>query len=200
MRVKSLLILVGAVGIVLTSPSPAVAETPRSDLEITNAVQREILADQAIDLNGIDVGTHAGIVSLTGTVHDLLSKRRATRLASIVKGIDSVINQIEVKSPWSRMDWQIRRDVRDALLYNPATELYDLTVEVEEGKVTLTGEVSSLAEKNLALEIAAGVTGATEIDDQINVTYDTKRFDGEIEADVVERLAWDALVDHALTV
>ncbi|MEJ2721975.1 MAG: BON domain-containing protein, partial [bacterium] len=63
------------------------AEPSLTDKAITNEVETEFIFDSAVPENGIDVTTDDGIVTLTGTVSDLLAKNRAGEIAETIRGV-----------------------------------------------------------------------------------------------------------------
>ncbi len=198
-RTAKRVILSAAVGaLALNVAAAEAADKPIRDMEIIASVEDELLFDQAVPLNEIDVEADAGIVQLTGTVDNLLAKTRATRLAETVKGVKSVVNRIKVVPSIVRSDMSLRRDVRDALLMDRATESYDVNVSVKDNAVTLTGTVESWKEKDLAEKVARGVRGVTDVKNRITVRYKTARPDTEIKPEIEQVLRWDALVDDAL--
>jgi hyperosmotically inducible protein len=67
-----------------------------SDAVITTSVNAELAKDPQLSSLRIDVDTDAGRVALKGTAPDAASKQRATQLASSVKGVVSVDNQLQV--------------------------------------------------------------------------------------------------------
>ena len=73
------------------------------DKNITLAVERKLLADASVPSHYIDVKTDNGIVTLLGTVDNILAKDRATKIAESIKGVRSVVNTITVK-PMLRPD------------------------------------------------------------------------------------------------
>lgn len=178
--------------------SAALAAPDIGDMEITDAIENEIMFDQAVPLAKIDVATANGVATLSGTVTNLLAKRRAGRLAEAVRGVTAVINRIEVAPVTARPASEIRADVKNALLLDPATESYDVDAAVAGGMVTLTGTVQSWQERQLAGKVAAGVRGVTEVQNNLDVNYRADRPDGDIRNDIQEALRWDTLVDHGL--
>lgn len=167
-----------------------------ADLDVTAQVEEEILLDPAIPFDPIDVQTHNGVVSLTGTVTNLLAKERATRVAEIVRGVRSVINQIEVQPKVSLSRNQLRKAVENAFVYDTATESFEIEVDVEDrGEITLSGVVDSWAERDLAQTVARSVSGVTKIDNDIVVIAKHQRPDTEIKSEIENRLHWDTLVD-----
>lgn len=168
-----------------------------TDEEITAAVENELLVNPAINSYLIDVTTDDNVVTLSGEVNNVLEKRKATQIAGMVRGVVSVINNIEVDPP-ARTDQQIQQDVINALLYDAATEAYNVNVSVSDGVVTLNGEVQSQQEKQLAGQVARGVIGVREVRNNIEVDMETTRPEEEIRADVIGALQSDVQVDSAL--
>jgi osmotically-inducible protein OsmY len=188
-----------ALAICLVVPPPStMAAADVTDREITDAVENEITFDQAVPLAAIDVSTENGVVSLSGNVSNLLAKRRAGRLAETVKGVRSVINQIDVQPTVDRPAAEIQADIQNALLMDPATESYNVDPTVADGVATLTGTVQSWQERRLAEKVAAGVRGVTAVQNEIDVNYRGDRPDSDIRNDIQEALRWDTLVDHEL--
>ncbi len=166
--------------------------------EIVDHIKSEFIYDPAVP-EDINVSIDKGIVTLTGKVTNLLARDRAERIAETVRGVRSVINRIEVLPPIDRSPVRLKNDIKDALLFNPATDTYEIGVEVGDGGiVTLTGRVNSWAERELAETVAKGVSGVARINNKINVTQDAKRPDEEIVADIEQRLHWNTLVDDEL--
>lgn len=169
-----------------------------SDSAITHAVDNELAFDRAVPAEQIGVSTSDGIVSLTGTVDNLLAKDQALRLAETVRGVRSVINRIEVRPNTQISDRSLAHDVQDALFYDRATDSYEIAVTAKGGKVTLTGDVQSYAEKMLAGRVAKSVNGVRAVDNQLLIKVQANRPPQEIRAEVEKRLRWDALVDQGL--
>ncbi|HWP18942.1 MAG TPA: BON domain-containing protein [Burkholderiaceae bacterium] len=69
-----------------------------SDAAITASVNAELARDSQLSALGIDVDTDNGRVTLTGRAPDEASRERATQLASSVRGVVSVDNNLQVES------------------------------------------------------------------------------------------------------
>jgi osmotically-inducible protein OsmY len=163
-----------------------------TDPQITEAIQSELGADPTA-LHLIDVKTQDGIVTLSGTGDNLLTKERAAALARATRGVRAVINHVTV-SPPERSDEEIATDVQRALALDPATEAYQVDVQVSDGVVTLTGTVESWAERELAGRVVKRVRGVRKLGNDISVVHKEERPDNEIQADVERQLEIDALV------
>ncbi|MBD3168856.1 MAG: BON domain-containing protein, partial [candidate division Zixibacteria bacterium] len=170
---------------------------PLEDKDISFAIESEILMDESVPANYIDVATENGVVTLTGTVNNILARKRAAELAETVKGVRSVVNNIVVE-PVLLSDDTVENLVEEALLFDPVTESLEIDVEVSERNVQLSGEVESWQEKQRAVTVAMGVKGIAEVENDIKVNYLESRADPEIEADVKSRLSGDVWVDEEL--
>jgi len=170
-------------------------ETP--DTGITSAVEDGFIFEKGVFWSDVDVSTSQGIVTLSGSVDNLLAKERAVKIAESIRGVRGVIDRTTV-TPVSRLDEDIRKDTLTALLQDPATESYQVAVSVQSGVVTLTGSVGSYAEKQLAARIAKGVKGPNEIRNDVTINYQAGRTDSEIEADIKARLQWDVWINGSM--
>ena len=70
----------------------------RSDERLRDEVSDRLMADDRIDASDIEVQVQDGEVTLTGTVNDRVSKRRAEDCAEMVMGVRDVMNQLRVQS------------------------------------------------------------------------------------------------------
>ncbi|MGE0191169.1 MAG: BON domain-containing protein [Planctomycetota bacterium] len=169
-----------------------------SDSATTQALERELISDRAVPFDDIDISTSEGIVTLTGSVDNLLARERAVRIAETVKGVRAVLNRIQVEAAEDRSDDEIRADIHHAFLVDPATDDYEVKVSVNGGRVTLAGTVDSWHEQRLAERVAKGVRGVTDLQNDIVVELAQVRPDGEIQREIEQALRWDARVDDAL--
>jgi len=69
-----------------------------SDAAITASVNAELAKDSKLSALKIDVDTSHGRVALKGTAPDAASKERATQIASAVKGVTGVDNQLRIEN------------------------------------------------------------------------------------------------------
>ncbi len=68
-----------------------------ADAVITTSVNAELAKDKALSATKINVDTEAGRVALRGTAPSEVARERATQLASNVKGVVNVDNQLKVE-------------------------------------------------------------------------------------------------------
>ena len=114
-------------------------------------------------------------VMLTGQVSRPTLKSDAESVVKRIEGVSNVINQIEVLpvSPW---DNQVRRAVY-LTLFSANSPLFryalgadpSIHIVVENGHVTLTGAVSSKADKNMASLFVSQLFGVFSVTNDLTV-------------------------------
>ena len=192
---KKIIIIMGILflGVPLT-----IAQEEIDDSDIADAIENEFRFDHAVNVNNVDVKVLDGIAELTGIVNNLKAKERATRIAEMVKGVQSVSNRIKVDPPVVLSDPGIRERVEQALLTDPAADSYEVDVAVEDKVVTLTGTVDSYQEKLLCANVAKSVKGVVDLKNDIQVNYKSTRSDWEIQNEIEQALKWNVLIDDGL--
>lgn len=164
------------------------------DAGIARAVKTALAIDPGAPARQVRAQVTRGVVTLTGTVDNLLARERAVESASMVKGVRAVIDRIRVRPP-ARLDARLAADVLAALAADPAADALEIQVEAHDGRITLEGQVDSHQEQRLAARVAKGVRGVGQVVNRIEVAPPKKRPDPEIRADVARRLLHDLHVD-----
>jgi osmotically-inducible protein OsmY len=133
------------------------------DHDIARDVEAQLAAAPATSPYDIEVSSHDGVVSLRGEVASHVERLAALAAAERVEGVTDTEDDLVVKAPEHRSDEEIREDIVSVLELEPETEAATIALRVEEGRVTLHGEVATLADK-LRLARLVGVEGVTAID------------------------------------
>jgi osmotically-inducible protein OsmY len=180
-------------------PFADAADAEKDDTEIAVAVEFELAASEYVPAHLVDVKSSQGIVTLSGSVDSLLARDHAVRIAESIKGVRSVVNRITV-NPVARPDMRIQNDVTNALYFDAVTDEFEIDASVDAGVVTLTGNVDSWAEKDIAEQVVKGIKGIRAIKNQIDVKYDTERPDAEIRTEIERRLQIDPFINDGLIV
>jgi osmotically-inducible protein OsmY len=98
----------------------------------------------------VNVSVVNGKVQLSGWVDSFYEQIQAESVASRVKGVVEVDNNLQVTSRWRsktvKSDWEIRQDIRDELWWSPYVDSDEITVTVKDGVAILTGTVDSWRE------------------------------------------------------
>lgn len=187
---------------ILTSPSSttclaAPVNRTVTDRQISIAVEDELVPDRGVSPNVLDVETTDGIVTLSASVDNILTKERALKIAKSIRGVRAVIDLIHVTST-PRRDEDLRNDILFALKRDRATEACGIGVAVKTAVVTLTGRVGSWTELQLAARIAKHVRGVEQLDNQLRIDFEDDRSDSEMAADIRSRLEWDIWVNNGV--
>lgn len=198
MVTRKLLAVSAILGVFFSIFSVSVCAKEIEDQRITNHLETEFWVDNVIPSNTVYIETNEGVVTLTGITTDILAKDRAQEIASATVGVKAVINKIDVMYKPLKSDSEIKNDVKMALLDDPVTESFEIAVNVKAGVVTLTGEVDSWQEKQLATTVAKDVPGVSEVQNDISVDYKAERSDYEIQQEIEKRLANDVRIDDGL--
>lgn len=176
-------------------PAPMSREV--TDARITTAVIRELAEDPAVDATQIRVRTTNGVVELTGTVDNILSKELATRHAEVVKGVRAVANRVTVAGP-RVPDAELAQTVEGALRSDPVSNVLGLQVAAKDGAVELRGNVTSFQQRLFAERVAKRIRGVSDVANRLEVKPGRSRTDAQIARDVAARMRWDVLVDDGL--
>ncbi|HZQ47783.1 MAG TPA: BON domain-containing protein [Verrucomicrobiae bacterium] len=112
-----------------------------------------------------------GAVTLTGTVAEESHKSLAEDTVAGLPGVKSVDNQLTIKgeSPAEHSDGWIGHKVKLTLLFHRHVRATKTGVDVKDGIVTLSGEASSAAQKELTTEYATDVEGVKEVKNEMTV-------------------------------
>ncbi|MEZ5490476.1 MAG: BON domain-containing protein [Gammaproteobacteria bacterium] len=158
------------------------------DAWLTGKIETVFTLNRELNPFTIDTDVSHGDVILSGTVDSDIDKALAGELALGVEGVTKVQNEIVVREgegfiEQSRdqlavasnnfMRWAddatTTASVKAKLLANSETEGLEISVMTENDVVTLEGEVSSAAEKQLAEEIAINTGDVVEVINQLVV-------------------------------
>jgi osmotically-inducible protein OsmY len=113
----------------------------RTDNGIQQDVLDEFFWDAEVAAPDIGVEVDDGVVTLTGTVDSYAIKLAAERAAQRVDGVRAVANDLSVRTPLTHNDTDIAKAAADALEANVSVPADSLEIMVQNGKVTLRGEV-----------------------------------------------------------
>lgn len=147
-----------------------------SDQEIAREVRHELVMLPYYSLfDWLEFKVDEGTVTLSGQVVRPTLKSDAEHVVNSIKGVDKVVNQIEVL-PLSPLDDQIRLRVARTI-FNFGGPLYryglqavpSIHIIVRNGNVTLKGVVDSEADGNLAKIKANGVANVFSVRNELQV-------------------------------
>lgn len=144
----------------------------RTDSDIQRDIVAELKWDPSLRNDDIAVAVRDGIVTLAGFAESYTEKWRAERVASRIKGVKAIANDIEVKLPSAsqRTDPDIARAAVDALTWHTSVPQDRIKVKVEKGWITLEGEVDGYYQKEAAERAVRGLMGVRGVTNVIAVS------------------------------
>lgn len=136
----------------------------KTDAHLKADVIEELAWDPAVNATGIGVAVTDGVVTLTGHLASFAEKHAAERAVKRVAGVRGIALELDVKlgKDHQRSDSEIAQAAATALELNSLVPNGKVQVQVENGHVTLTGEVDwryQLASAEQCVRPLAGVRG-----------------------------------------
>lgn len=141
----------------------------QSDEAVAEAVRLALARDPRVSAGDIEVKVRNRVVTLTGTVQDLRSKRIAARTPYGIMDVASVRDRLRLPEARFYDDAEIRRRVERALDKNSATNDDAILVLVDDGAVTLQGISDDRYTRAIAEDLVATVRGVQSISNQLRV-------------------------------
>ena len=162
------LILVAASALLLASVPLRASET---DDRIESSAKKSYVFKHYLTADSINTESKNGVVTLTGTVAEESHIGLARDTVSGLPGVKSVDNRLVVKgeAPAKHSDAWVGVKVKTALLFHRNVRATKTDVNVTDGIVSLSGEASSLAQKELTTEYAKDVEGVKGVKNQMTV-------------------------------
>jgi osmotically-inducible protein OsmY len=163
-----LALLVATGAMFVTSASLRASET---DDRIESSAKKSYVFKTYLKDDSIKTESKNGDVTLTGTVAENSHKSLAENTVESLPGVKSVDNQLKIKgeSPAEHSDGWVGTKVKTTLLFHRNVRATKTDVNVKDGVVTLTGEASSQAQKELTAEYASDVEGVKEVKNEMTV-------------------------------
>jgi len=167
-----------------TTSSTAVSQ---DDMELVRAIQRDLQNAGMVDLDKVRVDVTHGVVTLTGEVDSALARDRAMGVAHTYSGVEQVVDRMSLRSA-TRTDAQLKDDVQ-RMLEQHSTLGHDVNVEVHDGNVKLSGHTDTYQDRELANDLAAGVSGVRQVHNEVEVHLEGEpRKDADIRQDIESRI------------
>ena len=143
----------------------------KTDTELQQDVMNELKWEPTIKAAEIGVEVKDGVVTLSGYVDSYVKKWAAERAAGRVFGIRAVAEEIQVRLPDSlkMSDEDLVRIVVNVLEWNVLVPHDRVKVKVQDGLVTLSGEVDWGYQKYAAEEAVRYLMGVVWFSNQITV-------------------------------
>jgi osmotically-inducible protein OsmY len=157
------------------------------DAWLDGKLESALLFNEHLNSFDIDTDVQNGVAYLRGAVESDIDRDLAGEIAESIKGVTDVENELEVDESKAAMastnEESIERDsfrqsvvnatltarVKTELLLNSNTSGLAINVDSKDGVVTLSGEVESEQERELAERIAGNADGALAVLNRLTV-------------------------------
>ncbi|MES2664375.1 MAG: BON domain-containing protein [Pseudomonadota bacterium] len=143
------------------------------DFTISATIKSKLLWSKHADGLSVAVDTKDGVVTLSGTAQTDAARDLAEQLANNTAGVVSVNNLLKIKGQLGQSPSQqasekisdawITTKVKSTLLYSTEVKGSAISVKTENGIVTLSGNLRSDIERDLAIQHAKNVRGVKEV-------------------------------------
>lgn len=168
-----------------------------TDDEIARAVKDAFSQDPRIRSFTPKVEVRTGAVTLSGSVGNLVAKRAAEDNARHTVGVRMVNNRLDVRPSVNARDEHIADRVRQRLKDHPTVDPRDITVIVQDGIVSLDGDVDSLNQQRTAEDLVGRVGGVVAVTNRLQVKgTQPMRMDEELKTSIEDQLWWSPFVDE----
>jgi len=169
----SISLMVAAVAL-LAIGMPVHAST--MDDRIESTARKSYVFKTYLQADDIKIQSKDGIVTLTGTVSEESHKSLAQETVAGLPGVKTVDNKLEVKGapPTANSDEWLRDKVKNTLSFHRSVSGSKTEVNVKDGIVTLQGEATSQAQKDLTTEYAKDIEGVKEVKNEMTVIGTSK--------------------------
>ena len=141
------------------------------DTHLQLSVLAELEWEPSITAAHIGVAANAGVITLTGQVESYAQKHAAEVAARRVKGVLAVAEELEVQVPFERKrgDADIAAAILDRLAWDVSVPRDAIQVGVEQGWVTLTGEVGWHYQRRAAEQDVRRLHGVVGLSNQVSL-------------------------------
>jgi osmotically-inducible protein OsmY len=157
----------------------------KKNSELQKDVQEAIKWEPLLNAAEIGVTAKDGVITLTGTVDSYRKKSEAEDATKNVSGVMAVVEKIEVKFETfgKRDDTDIANDILKTMKSNWEVPADRVKVKVEEGWVTLEGQLQWNHQKEAAKKSVINLVGVKGVINNITIRSESK---DEIEKKDIE--------------
>lgn len=150
--------------------SPVRASANETDERIESSAKNSYVFQTYLKDDAIKIESKDGVATLTGTVGEESHKSLAQETVTNLPGVKNVVNQLELKGDRAaeKSDPWVSMKVKTTLLFHRNVSA-TTNVSTKDGIVTLQGDASNQAEKDLTTEYAKDVEGVKDVQNEMTV-------------------------------
>lgn len=143
--------------------APSAAAPNPTDQELKRNIKKILKWNADLDLPEVRVSIAEGRVVLEGTVNSYWRKVRVEEVVSPLKGVVEVVNKLAVVPTEKVSDMLLAERIVAGLDRNLLTNVKNILVEVENGRVRLSGILPNRSAVEAARDTVVRTAGVTEI-------------------------------------
>jgi len=171
--IYSAALMVAAVALLVNSVPVYASKT---DDRIESSAKKSYVFKTYLKNDDIKIQSKDGAVTLTGNVSEESHKSLAQETVAGLPGVKSVDNKLDVKgeNPADKSDAWITAKVKTTFLFHRSVSALT-EVNTTDGVVTLQGEATNQAEKDLTSEYAKDVEGVKDVKNEMTLSKTAKK-------------------------
>lgn len=149
----------------------------KSNQDLQKEIQEALKWEPLLHAAEIGVIVKDGVVTLTGTVDSYAKKLEAENATKKVAGVQALVEKIEIKHVNSSSkldDSEIAHNITQALKWNLEVPKEKVRVKVENGWITLEGELQWKYQSDCVISSIKNLLGVTGISNKIKIKPSTE--------------------------
>ncbi|MEO7978241.1 BON domain-containing protein [Flavobacterium sp.] len=169
----------------------------KSNEDLQKDVLNAITWEPLLNTTEIGVTADGGIITLFGTVDSYAKKAKAEEAAKYVTGVRAIVEKIEVHFDLAgeKTDTEIAAEILNVFKWHWDIPNENIGVKVENGWVTLEGEIEWNYQKQVAKQAVSNLLGIKGIIN--NIMIRPKLREASINVNDIESALWrNATIDH----
>ncbi len=170
------------------------ATITRIDNDIQRDVLDEFVWDPEVQAPEVGVQVDDGVVTLTGAVDSYMVKMAAEKACQRVDGVRAVANDLTIRTLMTHNDTDIAKDAAAALEARISIPRDRIEITVQNGKVTLRGDVDWAFQRAAAEDAIQYLRGVRDVINLIHVKQ-PKVSAADVEAGIERALVRAAELD-----
>ena len=142
------------------------------DDQIVSSARNSYVFQTYLKGDDIKIESKDGAVTLTGIVSEEHHMSLAKETLAALPGVVSVDNRLEIKGapPTANSDAWLEEKVKSALLFHRSVSADNTNIDVKDGIVTLRGQATSQAQRELTAEYAKDIDGVKDVKNEMTVS------------------------------
>ena len=162
----------------------------KTDLKLQKDVQKAISWEPSMHAAEIGVTAKDGVITLSGIVNSYSKKINAENAAKKIAGVKAVAENIIIDygHSFTKSDTEIAKDILKAWEFNWEVPEDKIQVKVEDGWVSLTGEVAWKYQEEAAKNAITNLSGVKGVSNFIKIKSESK--------DVIEQKAVESALSR----